>query len=173
MCGQIDPLALGNLICSRPPPGRTRVLHEVRIYTGRPESTKQAKAYGAHMRQCAAWQRAGASVIPRTLRYPPDWPNNRAEEKGIDVALAVDLVAGAIDGSFDVGIICSTDTDLRPALEYVTHKFPDYPRAEVMAWKSPTSNRPLFIQASRRIWCHHLDFSDYRQVEDPTDYSMP
>ena len=72
VAGQFSPIAVGNLICNRPPPGFTRVLSEVRIYTGRPESTKQPKAYAAHMRQCAAWEKAGAVVIPRTLRYPPN-----------------------------------------------------------------------------------------------------
>jgi len=34
-------------------------------------------------------------VISRDLRYPPDWPRRSAEEKGIDVALAVDFRAVA------------------------------------------------------------------------------
>lgn len=170
--GQLDPIALGNLICSRPPPGHSRVLHEVRIYTGRPESSKQPKPYGANLRQCAAWEKAGARVIARTLRYPPDWPATKEEEKGIDVALAVDFVADAIEGSYDVGVICSTDTDLRPALEYVTHKFATYPRGEVLAWASPTARKPIFIHASRSIWCHYLDEADYHVVEDLTDYNI-
>ena len=32
--GQFDPIALGELLCNRPPPGHERTLHEVRIYTG-------------------------------------------------------------------------------------------------------------------------------------------
>ena len=126
-CGQFNPIALANLIVSRAPQGFERVLHEVRMYTGRPDSTKQPIPYGANMRQSAAWERWGARVIARTLRYPMDWPDSRAEEKGIDVALAIDYVAGAIDGVFDMGIICSTDTDLRPPLEYVATKSAGYP----------------------------------------------
>ena len=125
--GQTDPLALGNLICERLPPGLTRTLSEVRIYTGRPDSSKQPKTYGAHMRHCEAWERAGAIVIPRALRYPGDWPATRAEQKGVDVELAIDFIAGAIDGRYDVGVIFSTDTDLRPALEFVTDRFQQYP----------------------------------------------
>ena len=52
--GQIDPLKVGQLICSRESPGNQRVLHEVRVYTGRPDSTKQPRAYAAHMRQTIA-----------------------------------------------------------------------------------------------------------------------
>jgi uncharacterized LabA/DUF88 family protein len=170
--GQIDPLALGNLICDRPPPGLTRTLSEVRIYTGRPESTKEPKTYGAHMRQCEAWERAGAIVIPRTLRYPGDWPKTRAEQKGVDVKLAIDFIAGAIDSRYDVGIVFSTDTDLRPALEFVSDRFKQYPRAEAAAWRGSGANRALTVAGSRSTWVHYLNYDDYLAVRDPTDYVL-
>src|SRR5450759_4172032 len=109
--GQIHPMKLGQLICDRPPPGDTRSLTEVRVYTGRPDSTKDPKGYGANLAQCWAWEKAGVNVTWRTLRYPRDWPTVKPEEKGIDVALAIDVVRLAIDGQYDVGIICSTDSD--------------------------------------------------------------
>ena len=169
--GQIDPSRMGQLISSRGPAGSIRVLHEVRIYTGRPESSKQPRAYGAHMKQCVAWERAGCLVIPRTLRYPFGWPQRPAEEKGIDVALAIDFVMGAVDGAYDIGVIFSTDTDLRPALEVVSARFAGMRRAEVAAWRSPTANRRLSIPG-RSIWCHFLDQADYSTVHDPSDYNM-
>jgi len=96
----------------------------------------------------------------------------RAEEKGIDVALAIDFVALAIDGAYDVGIIASTDTDLRPAIEYVLHKFHSgSPRAEVTSWSSATSPRRLSIPGTN-IWCHWLQRGDYDQVADPADYNL-
>ena len=58
-------------------------------------------------------------VITRALRYPQTWPTDPAEEKGIDVALAIDFVRFAIYGAYDVGVIMSTDSDLQPALEFV------------------------------------------------------
>ena len=150
--GQVDPKALGDLICSRPPPGHTRVLGEVRIYTGRPDSTKDPKTYSAHMRQCEAW---GAlrrrwscrehSATPAVGRRGP------AEQKGVDVELAIDFIAGAIDRSYDVGIIFSTDTDLRPAIEFVATRFQQYPRAEAAAWRGPGSNRALKARGSERL----------------------
>lgn len=169
--GQIDHARVGQLISSRGPAGSNRVLHEVRIYTGRPESSKQPKAYGAHMKQCATWERAGCVVIPRTLRYPFSWPQRPAEEKGIDVALAIDFVMGAVDSAYDIGVIFSTDTDLRPALEVVAGRFGDTPRAEVAAWRSPTANRRLSVK-TRSIWCHFLDQADYTAVHDTTDYNV-
>lgn len=172
VAGQVDPIALGALICSRPPPGMMRSLSEVRVYTGRPESGKQPRAYAAHMRQCAAWQRAGAVVIPRTLRYPPAWPAEKAREKGIDVQLAIDFVADAVYGRYDAGIIFSTDTDLRPALEFVANRFRGSPRAESAAWKGQGANKGVRALNPRPTWCHYLDANDYLAAHDPTDYNI-
>jgi uncharacterized LabA/DUF88 family protein len=170
--GQFSPSELAALICSRPPPNASRSVLQVRIYTGRPESSKEPKTYAAHMKQCAAWERTGALVISRTLRYPPNWPTEKAEEKGIDVALAIDFVAMAIDDEYDVGIIASTDTDLRPALEYVYNKFQgSSPRAEVTSWRSPRSPRRLSIPGAK-VWCHWLNRADYDRVADPVDYNL-
>ncbi len=147
--GQFDPLKLGELICKRKPFGQeytTRQLSQVRVYTGRPDSSKDPHTYGAHMRQCAAWEKKGIIVRARTLRYPHDWPARRPEEKGIDVALAIDFVTMAVEGEYDVGVIASTETDLRPAIEYVTNK--RAASVEVVAWQEST-RRGLFIPGIR------------------------
>lgn len=170
--GQIDPIAAGRLIRGRPPAGNTRVLSEVRIYTGRPESGKQPKAYSAHMRQCATWERAGITVVARALRYPPAWPAEPPREKGIDVQIAIDFVAAAVDGRYDIGVIFSTDTDLRPTLEFVAGRFEVLPRAETAAWSAPGANKALVATNPRRTWCHYLDAADYPAVHDATDYNV-
>jgi hypothetical protein len=41
------------------------------------------------------WERAGARLIARPLRYPAGWPRERPTEKGVDAALAVDFVVVA------------------------------------------------------------------------------
>jgi len=51
------------------------------------------------MRQCAAHASRGSgrvSVVTRSLRHPGSWPSPPAEEKGIDVAPAVDFVMMAV-----------------------------------------------------------------------------
>lgn len=164
--GQVYPIQLGQLICDRPPPGYTRKLQQVRVYTGRPDSTKDPKGYGANLAQCSAWEKAGAVVTWRTLRYPPGWPKSKPEEKGIDVALAIDVVRLAIEGEYDIGVICSSDTDLRPALEYVHNKFIVLPRVEVMCW---TGGKRLSVPGIN-LWCHTLNRSDFDAISDPTDY---
>src|SRR2546422_3439090 len=111
--GQISPRRFGELIVAlrNAPPGRA--LSQVRVYTGRPNSTRDPKTYGAHMRQCARWSREkDVVVIPRSLRYPRNWPAERPQEKGIDVQLAIDLVRGYVADEFDIAVLASTDTDL-------------------------------------------------------------
>ncbi len=169
--GQFDPAKLGMLIESRGGPNRAScALSEVRTYTGRPDPRKDSKTYAAHMNQCAKWESTSVTVVHRELRYPPDWPNHSAQEKGIDTALAIDFVAMAVDGLYDIGVIMSTDTDLLPALEFVKRRFSDERHVAVAAWRSPQSNRRLSIPGTN-IWCHWLTRDDYATVADPTDYN--
>jgi len=169
--GQFKPIELAELICSRAPLGKTRLLEQVLVYTGRPDSRKEPTTYAAHMKQCATWERVGARIIHRTLRYPSDWTNSKAQEKGIDVALAIDFVAFAIDGKFDVGVIASTDSDLKPALEFVHDRYRTVRCVEVAAWGSSVAPKRLSIPGAR-IWCYWLDRSDYDSVADLTDYNV-
>lgn len=167
--GQFDPIRLGQIVCSRNKVVK-RTISSVRVYTGRPDATKEPKTYGCHMKQCSVWEKAGIEVIHRTLRYPYNWPTEKAKEKGVDVALAVDIVTMAMDGKYDVGIIASTDTDLKPAIEYVYRRFKGPPSIEVMAWYSNKSKNRLSI-AGTKIWCHYLDIDDYNNCCDLNDYS--
>ena len=155
--GQFDPRKLGLLIEERGGPGGSScALTEVRAYTGRPDPEKDPQTYSAHMRQCAKWERDGVSVIHRQLRYPPSWPDERAQEKGIDTALAIDFVAKAVDGDYDLGVIVSTDTDLLPALEFVRTRFGAQRHVAVAAWRSPQSNRRLSIPSTNTRYEHQV-----------------
>jgi NYN domain len=171
--GQIDPIKLGHLLVEMSVGRDLRELAGVRIYRGRPESNRDPKGYGANLRQCTEWERGGANVITRTLRYPPGWPEEKPEEKGIDVALAMDFHAMAVRGEYDIGILMSTDTDLKPALEGVAQINENRrPRCEVAAWRSPSRpGRRLGITATR-VWCHWLGPEEYKQVIDLTDYTV-
>lgn len=170
--GQIDPMALGEVIVSRGLGDRR--LEEIRIYRGRPDSSREPTGYAANLRQCTAWQKSDhrVRVITRTLRYPRNWPQERAEEKGIDVALAIDVVAMAVRGEYDVGVVMSTDTDIKPALEAVASlQGNPFPRCEVAAWSSSRSHSRRLSIPGHRLWCHWLDEADYRAIADPTDYT--
>lgn len=169
ICGQFHPIALGRLICSRALAGVQYEFYQVRVYTGSPDGSLDPQTYAAHRRQRVAWEKAGAVVIARPLKYPIDWPNSRPEQKGVDVVLAIDFIALAMDGQYEVGIIASTDTDLLPALEFVYKRYHPQRTPEVANWHSLSSRRRLTL-TSANIWCHRLSRGDYNAIADPTDY---
>ena len=167
--GQIFPRALADLICAKPQPPEERTVEEVRVYWGRPSQERDGRGYAASRRQAAVWESQGVSVITRTLRYrgraiPP-------QEKGIDVSLAIDFAAGAVDRAFDVGIIFSTDTDLVPALEFVLNRPELGVTPEVAAWWADGANPPLEVRGAHHLWCHRLTREDYNEVRDRRSYS--
>jgi len=156
-------------------------LHEVRIYRGRPVQQRDPKGYDAFQRQDGRWRRnQKIRTVYRDIKYPRDWGHpscvEKPREKGIDVALAVDLVALARDESYDIAILMSADYDLIPAVDYVQHRHQHRgagPLIEVAAWKSDITDRPLRLKSQRhRLWCHWLERSDYYGAEDPTDYRL-
>src|SRR6266508_546274 len=139
--------------------------------TGTPSSSKEPKANAAHMKQRAVWESQGVKPFTRPLRYPRNWPAEKAQEKGVDVALAVDLVFNASRRYYDAAVVASTDTDLVPALEAVCELRRAWgePQVEVTCW-SPLTKR-LRVDG-RALWCHQLDQADYEAVRDRTNYTL-
>ena len=177
--GQIDPLQLAEHLVQDSP--FDRYLHQVRIYRGQPVNDRDPKGYAASRRQHARWQLSQTvHLVTRPLRYPTGWPDSaipgeRPTEKGIDVALSIDFAVMAVRNEFDVGIMFSTDTDLKPALEFVhdlTAASPTgMPRAEVAAWSADAQyNRRLSIRG-RRLYCHWLSKEIYKSCQDEMDYT--
>lgn len=166
--GNFFPMKLANLLCDRLPIGakEERAIKEVRIYTAMPSAAVDSKSYVPHFRRCKSWKEAGVTVIDRPLKYPRG--KLPGEQKGVDVALAVDFVTLAVDNKYDVGIMFSTDTDLKPALEFVAPK--DSPQAEVACWWSTTAESYLSI-AEANLWSHRLTEDDYKSVCDYTNYN--
>ncbi|MFJ3878032.1 NYN domain-containing protein [Streptomyces sp. NPDC090077] len=173
--GQFDPFSLAQHLAADSP--FQRHLHQVRIYRGQPDATRQPGSYGASRRQHAAWEKNPlVKVITRPLRYPQGWPANgaKAQEKGIDVQLTMDFAVMATRGEYDIGIMVSTDTDLKPALEYVTElTAAGGPRAEVAAWSTAGQHcRRLSIKGPRQLYCHWIGEDTYKRVRDTTDYTV-
>ena len=48
-----------------------------------------------------------------------DYTNGKYHEKGVDVQLAVDLLVGAYENTYDTAIVLSSDTDLIPAIKKI------------------------------------------------------
>ena len=173
-CGQISPLKLGTLLVDRSP--FDRVLHQVRVYRGLPGASQDPKAYAAARKQMSDWELDHrVKVIQRPLRYPHGWPNNHASgarpgEKGIDVALAIDFAAMAVPSEYEAGILFSVDTDLKPALEFVSDPSMRA-RSEVAAWRDPVDYPRRLSLGSNKPYCHWLNEQDYNRVCDHVDYN--
>jgi len=147
----------------------------MRVYRGRPSQHRDTRSCADHQRQTDRQVGRGdglVTVISPDLRYPPDWPRRAAQEKGIDVALAVDFVVMVANRACDFGILFSSDTDLVPALEAVLASRPqDPPACEVAARVVPgVRARSLSVRAVR-VGCHLLTEVEYRSVADLTDYT--
>ena len=174
--GHISPWRLGELLVNRRR-ADSRVpsceLHEVRVYRGLPSATHQPAANGENQARAAAWRAEAPDgrlvVYQRPLRYPADWPEAKAQEKGVDVALAVDLVRMTYQGGYDVGIVCSHDTDLVPALD-AARLVAVRKHLEVMCWNRRGGLR--FTEADGP-WCHSLREGDYKTVEDSVRDRVP
>lgn len=168
--GQIDPQRLGQEVVNR---YEDRALEQVRVYRGRPSQLRDPYGYAASQRQLAAWQRMpDVKPVIRDLRYPPGWPDcaDRPQEKGIDVALAVDFVRLAIQGRYDIGVIFSADTDLKPAMESVL-SLDNPPKVEVAAWGSTGGHASRLRLPDRSVWCQYFGISDYESIRDTVNYS--
>ena len=156
--GHVDPLRLARLLVNRRK--RPSTLHGVRIYRGRPVPSHQPTAAAANDRQTAEWERGGlVKVIRRPLRYPADWPTTPAAEKGIDVALAIDIVSMGIAQEYDAAILFSSDTDLLPAIEVVVQRRLGH--IELATWSGA---RRLRFPNSQLPYCHFVSEAEYRET---------
>ena len=83
----------------------------------------------------------------KTIHY------ERWREKGIDVKIATDLIAGALDNKYDTAILVSSDGDLIPAIDWVRHrpgKKIEYIGFSIADRKNPArSTRPLLSMIPR------------------------
>lgn len=164
----IHPVLLAETVSAMRAPGAD--LQGVKVYRGRPNPNKQRTMTSANDQQKMHWETdKRCRVIRRPLSYPDDWGQpgcyEEAREKGIDVQLAVDMVRMAIAGEFEVGILFSRDTDLKPALEAIREL--KGPHVEVATWEGSSRLR---LDAGKPLWCHKLDEQDFRAVIDRKRY---
>ncbi|MGH3196987.1 MAG: NYN domain-containing protein [Streptosporangiaceae bacterium] len=156
-----DPVRVADLIASRRK--RPSVAAAIRVYRGRPDPNHQPVVTASNDAQASQWTRdSRVHIVRRQLNYR-NWPNVPPQEKGIDVAIAVDLMHLAFRRQYDALVLFSSDTDLLPALETVVGLRLGH--VEVACWagfkplRFPGSNPP-------RPWCHSLSQADWDAVTD-------
>jgi uncharacterized LabA/DUF88 family protein len=170
--GQFDPVQLAELLEEK---GRGRfVIDQIRIYRGMPGQRYDQIGYSAAQRQIHVWRKnPKIHVFTRPIRYPKGWDRSRSsdkpKEKGIDVALAVDFVAMAFKKEYELGLIFSADTDLRPALEYVNSAEVE-PKGEVVAWRGGHFTYRL-TTSHNFPFCHWVRERDFEKILDQTLYT--
>jgi uncharacterized LabA/DUF88 family protein len=142
-------------------------LTNVRVYRGSPSQAHQPTMYSYNQAQAAEWSRdPRVTVHSRTLRYPRNWPQDPAKEKGIDVKLGIDLVRCALQDNPGTIILASRDTDLVPALEMARDL--GKARLEVVTWKG--CSRLRFRPGEPTLWCTYLEGADYLASKGPRQY---
>ncbi|HWI29865.1 MAG TPA: NYN domain-containing protein [Microbacterium sp.] len=98
--------------------GEELTAEKITMYRGLPDPRKEGKANSRVLRQHSMWKRDTRVVVEtRPLRYPRDWPDTRAQEKGVDVMMALAIVRCALAKSCDRIIVATRDTDMLPAIE--------------------------------------------------------
>lgn len=119
-----DPIKLHHAVCAAT--GFTPNL--TRFYTGVPDANEAPMWAGYWSNRVLAMKRAGIHVTTRKLRYhatPVTHPDGSTEtlktahEKGVDIRIALDLVACARRREFDAAIIFSQDQDLHEVVAEV------------------------------------------------------
>lgn len=171
-----DVMALATELCA----GQGWVIAQVRFYTGIPDASDNRFWHHFWIHKLAAMGRQGAVVFSRPLRYrnrTVTLPNGTqhtfltGEEKGIDVRIALDIIALAHRREYDVALVLSQDQDLSE----VAHEIRTIAR-EQQRWikiasaypLSPTTrnrrgiNKTDWITISRELYDRCLDQRDYR-----------
>ena len=172
--GHVSPLKVGDLLCGLGySKDRNRIVTGVRVYCGKPDHRSGTSLVRFTSRQMAAWEStAGVTVKARPLVYHEVQKGGRkskwrAQEKGVDVMLALDISIGARTDVYDVAVVFSADTDLTPALEDAANFGK---RIETSTWRGPFSNRGPLQVTGHSLWNHYLDQTHFDLVRDDTDY---
>jgi uncharacterized LabA/DUF88 family protein len=140
-------------------------LQSVVAFRGLPSNRHEPNFYRRSLAQRAEWTRdPRVEVIYRPLRYPQEWPTLPAQEKGIDVLIALALVRSADRHRADVLILASHDTDLEPAIE-AAEEVEDVD-IETVGWKGCKRLRG----GSSDRWHTFLNSESFIRCRDRKDY---
>ena len=157
-----SPLGFSQLIVSR----RNIASHvlQVRVYRGMSNLDIEPERAGRDESRVNRWERDKRVVaVTRSLHYKRVNGLRVGYEKGIDVALAVDLIRFAhSDIDADV-VVASRDSDLNPALE--AHVEADRLRRRIEVVSSRTVER-LRLWNSQKPWCHFISKEDFELIRE-------
>ena len=152
----------------------------VKFYTGIPNAEESEMWSGYWSNRILAMKRAGIVVTTRPLRYRKRQAYDEkgelqtitvAQEKGVDVRLALDVVKSARRKEFDVAVIYSQDQDLCEVVDEVREIAREQDRQITVACAFPSGpkatagrgiDRTDWVRLTQDIYDNCLDPYDYR-----------
>jgi uncharacterized LabA/DUF88 family protein len=171
-----DVVALGTAVCAT----RGWRLDQVRFYTGVPNSADNAQWSAFWAAKLLRMSRQGVVTFKRPLRYRNQVVNLptggqhsflAAEEKGIDVRIAIDVIRLAHQNTYDVALVFSQDQDLSEVASEVRVIAREQNRWVKMVSAFPTSptatnkrgiNSTDWVPIERTLYDSCIDPRDYR-----------
>lgn len=171
-----DVKALAQSICA----ARNWQLDQIRFYTGVPDPTDNAFWSRFWAAKLLSMSRQGISTFSRPLRYRnqtvklPDGTTHAflaAEEKGVDVRIALDVIRMAHHREYDVALVFSQDQDLSEVAAEVRVISAEQSRWIKIASAFPVSpaahnrrgiNSTDWITIDRAAYDTCIDLRDYR-----------
>lgn len=174
-----DPIKLHAAVCEL----NGWVPNLVKFYTGIPSHAESPMWSSYWSNRILAMKRAGVIVTTRPLRYRKKSAFNEvgeleefivAQEKGVDVRLALDVVKAARTKQFDAAVIYSQDQDLCEVVEEVREIAREQGRELKLASAFPsgphaTSRRGIdktdWVRLEQDLYDTCLDPHDYRPAE--------
>ena len=172
-----DPVRLHQTICR----AHNWVPSLVRFYTGVPDASRDPTWHGYWMRRVLALKRAGVVVTTRRLQYRYRDAFDEfgelqqieiAQEKGVDIRIALDIVRLARARQYDVAVIYSQDQDINEVVEEVWDIAREQSREVVLAsafLAGPNAtfqrgiNNTQWIKIDQQTYDSCLDHRDYRR----------
>jgi uncharacterized LabA/DUF88 family protein len=170
-----SPLALASQVCGN----NGFNLHEIRFYTGIPSAKDDPFWNAFWSAKLLAMSRANIEVFSRPLRYRPktvtispgvEFSTTTAEEKGIDVRIAIDVMRLVRTNVLDVALLFSQDQDFSELADEVRAVARDQGRWIKIACAFPRSRTASNRRGINKTDWIPIDRSLYDACIDPRDY---
>lgn len=190
--GYVHPL----LLAHRTLEGRS--LCGVRYYSGMHDPRINPDMHAVASRRHSLMGRVGVKVIERPLRYRWEWgvnredarqlpddpeahvdqdrrsvrvePYQRPREKGIDLALGLDVVDLALNEEFDVAVVLSSDTDLVEVARMV-HRMTSAKGDRMSIEAAVFNDEPKKIRMGHYDFTHQFGREDFEETRDSFNYT--
>jgi uncharacterized LabA/DUF88 family protein len=178
-----DPVKLHHSVCAAK--GWRPTL--TRFYTGVPSQTEAPMWAAYWSNRVLALKRAGVAVTTRPIRYRKEWILDEngdpvlesdgtrkaittPQEKGIDVRLALDLVALARKRQYDIALIFSQDQDLQEVVQEIKDISKEQNRPIDVACAFPSGPNASSGRGIDKTDWFRMDQAFYDQCLDHRDY---